>query len=348
MQTVRARLDLRGLESDGALALPGGPDFVDGRITTLVLYAVGTATLVLALQLRAEQHRPRLPAPPHRAPERRDTAADPDRPLRLRPDDALGNARVLSSVLLRVPEPGEAAPPGTRPCAAAPRLVPIQLDGQLSLVHFGARAVCQLAELKRISAAQPQAGAHGVGEVAAFVLGVRHGDDVQVSRLVVPPFRFTGETLTFEAHDLGPLQPGERFLGTWHTHPDGDLEQGLLSFTDLVYMRTGYIDFHGAVGALARPGAGADWLFDIVDPREGDWNVYAHDGRRLRALTLACQFEARCPLNGLRLPGSPWFLQARYYQDRGDARPLFEGIERGAGVTPTLLPAAAPPPPGSR
>src|SRR5690349_14514539 len=101
-------------------------------------------------------------------------------------------------------------------------------------------------------------------------------------------------------------------------------------------MRTGRIDFHGAVGDLAHPDGGADWLLDIVDPREGDWNVYAHDGKRLRELMMACQFEKSCPLNELRLPGSRFFLQARYYEDRGDPKKLFERIAHTGGFQPTV------------
>jgi proteasome lid subunit RPN8/RPN11 len=198
----------------------------------------------------------------------------------------------------------------------------------LSRVRFGARAVCQLERLKEISVAQPGFGARGLAEVAAFVLGTRHrvrprtpSDDglgltVEVTRVVVPPFRFTGATLSFVPADLGPLADGEQLIGTYHTHPDDDWHQGLLSRVDLGFMRAGRVDFHGKVGWLDDDSRDLDWLFDIVEPRNGDWNVFAHDRDILDQLTARCD-TGDCPLNALRLPGTPYYLLARYYEDRG-------------------------------
>ena len=65
-----------------------------------------------------------------------------------------------------------------------------------------------------------------------------------------------------------------------------------------------------------------DWLFDIVDPREGDWNVYAHDAVRLRELaTLCTQKSPPCPLNELRIAGSRFHLLARTYDERDEDAP---------------------------
>ena len=299
----------------------------DARRAAFILYAVGGLTLLLALRLRAETS-PRPFRPIDRAMSRGEVAGAPH----LDPGDAMANAAVIAKALDDVPAAGERSERGSS-CDAAPRMFAFLLDGRMSRVHFDARQVCQMHELKRISAAQPGFGAHGLGEVAAFVLGTRRAEDVTVSRIVVPPFRFTGETLTFEPADLGALGPGEQLVGTYHTHPDGDLEEGLLSVTDLTFMRVGVADFHGAVGPLARRSAGLDWLFDIVEPRDGDWNVYAHDARLLRELLWTCQAEARCPLNELRLPGSRFHLLTRYYDERGgaDAREVFRKIEGSAG-----------------
>jgi proteasome lid subunit RPN8/RPN11 len=230
---------------------------------------------------------------------------------RLDPDDAMANAAVLETVLSEVPQAGGDG------CLATPRGFSVMVSGRLSQVHFGARAVCQLQRLKEISAAQPGFGAHGLGEVAAFLLGRRLGEgpDVDVIRMVVPPFRFTRDTVTFVAADLGPLQTGEQFIGTYHTHPEGDVQQGVLSDIDLRYLRTGYADFHGQVGLLSRPSKEIDWLFDIVDPCDGDWNVFAHDGRRLQELSLACDAGPACPLEQLRLAGSPYYLLTRYNEE---------------------------------
>jgi proteasome lid subunit RPN8/RPN11 len=190
-------------------------------------------------------------------------------------------------------------------------------------VRFGARSVCQLALLKQISAAQPGYGERGLAEVAAFVLGRRlaGGADVDVTRIVVPPFRFTADTVTFQPADLGALQAGEQFIGTYHTHPDGDLLQGVLSETDLEYMRSGFVDFAGAVGALGGQSSQLDWLFDIVDPKLGDWNVYAHDAQRLGELHERCQKQSPCPINELRLAGSAFNLYSRVYEERDDEWP---------------------------
>ena len=117
------------------------------------------------------------------------------------------------------------------------------------------------------------------------------------------------------------LQAGEQFIGTYHTHPDGDLLQGVLSETDLGYMQSGFVDFAGTVGALGTASSQLDWLFDIVDPRLGDWNVYAHDAARLRALHARCQLQSPCPINELRIAGSAFNLYSHVYEERDDDWP---------------------------
>jgi hypothetical protein len=47
--------------------------------------------------------------------------------------------------------------------------------------------------------------------------------------------------------------------------------------TDLAFMHRGHADFHGEVGWLGRKSPKVDWLLDIVEPRDGHWNVFAHD-----------------------------------------------------------------------
>ena len=251
---------------------------------------------------------------------RSDPPDDPIRPLerahargevapavpRLDPADPMANQAVLMESL-------DAVADGSG-CRA--RTIALALDGRLSRVRFGARAVCQLQRLKEISVAQPGFGARGLAEVAAFVLGKRTKGDVEVTRIIVPPFRFTGATLSFVPADLGPLADGEQLIGTYHTHPDDDWHQGLLSRVDLGFMRAGHVDFHGRVGWLDGHSRDLDWLFDIVEPRNGDWNVFAHDRDILDRLTTRCD-GGDCPLNALRLPGTPYYLLARYYEDRG-------------------------------
>ncbi len=203
-------------------------------------------------------------------------------------------------------------------CQAAPRSFNVLLQDRVSRVRFGARAVCQLRKLKLISKAQPGFGHRGLGEVAAFVLGRRvpDGEDVDVTRVVIPPFKFTGDTVSLLDADLGPLQKDEKLIGTFHTHPEGDLEQGVLSMTDLRYIHHGFIDFHGQVGYLGKESPDVDWLFDIVEPRDGEWNVYAHDREKLAELFAECSSEATCPVDALRLTGSRYYLFTRYYEER--------------------------------
>jgi len=275
------------------------------------LYVAAALTLYGAVQLRTELYRPNHD-PLLRGLERGEVA--PGVP-RLDPVDAMANAALLRTALNAVGTPGvdEGA------CDAAPRQFSVLLDGRASTVHFGARLVCQLRRLKQISVAQPGFGRRGLGEVAAFVLGRRapDGERVEVSRVVVPPFKFTRDTVTMIDADLGPLLPGERFLGTYHTHPEGDLEQGILSTTDLHWMHWGWIDFHGQVGAVAMKSPDSDWLFDIVEPRDGDWNVYAHDRGRLDFLRETCeQAPVFCPLDELRLTGSRFYLFTRFFEER--------------------------------
>jgi hypothetical protein len=233
---------------------------------------------------------------------------------RLDPDDALANAALLRVALNAVGTPGL----DESECHATARRFSVLLSGRQSNVRFSARAVCQLRKLKQISAAQPGFGRRGLGEVAAFVLGRRLGEgrEVDVTRIIVPPFRFTGDTVNLLDADLGPLLPNERFIGTYHTHPEGDLEQGILSETDLRYIRYGYVDFHGQVGSLHGASAQLDWLFDIVEPRDGDWNVYAHDRALLERLRETCETEGTCPLDDLRLTGSRFYLFTRTFEER--------------------------------
>jgi hypothetical protein len=274
------------------------------------LYIAAFFTIIIAVQLRAEPFEPER-RPLERALGRGDL--EPGVP-RLDPDDALANAAVLKLALTEVGNPGL----DESECQAAPRSFTVLLAERLSRVRFGARAVCQLRKLKQISKAQPGFGHRGLGEVAAFVLGRRvpDGEDVDVTRVVVPPFKFTGDTVTLVDVDLGPLQRDEKLIGTFHTHPEGDLEQGVLSMTDLRYIKYGYIDFHGQVGRLGQPSPDVDWLFDIVEPRDGDWNVYAHDREKLYELFDACRSESTCPVDALRLTGSRYYLFTRYYEER--------------------------------
>ena len=284
----------------------------ESPVAVCALYVAAFLTLLIAVQLRVDLTEPER-RPLMRALSRGEVASGVPR---LDPDDALANAAILRMQLAEVGTPGF----DENECQAAPRTFQILLEGTYSSVRFGARAVCQLRRLKRISVAQPGFGHHGLGEVAAFVLGRRAGDgtNVDVTRIVVPPFGFTGDTVTLLDADLGPLLAGEKFIGTYHTHPQDDLSQGVLSLTDLRYMHYGYIDFHGEVGALARPSRAVDWLFDIVEPRDGDWNVFAHDRNRLAALFSTCANEASCAVDALRLSGSRYYLFTRFYEERAD------------------------------
>ena len=295
-----------------------GLALVDARGTACVLYLFGGVTLCAALSLRAETA-PRHP--PFRAIERARARGEVEGLPRLDPNDAMANSAVLMAAIDRVPMPGAAAPDGAA-CIERPRFFSLITGGRMSRVRFNVRQVCQLKTLKRASVVQPGFDVRGLGEVAAFVLGRRvpGTDDVDVSRVLVPPFRFTGDSITFVSADLGPLAPGESLIGTFHTHPEGDVEQGLLSDTDLRYMRDGHVDFHGRVGWLiaATPADGLDWIFDIVEPRDGDWNVYAHDHPRLAALLLRCDTTASCPLDQLRTAGSPYDLLTRWYEERDE------------------------------
>ncbi len=287
------------------------------RLAACLTYGLGFCLLLLAWYLRPAQSQPFLHTL-QRGLSRGEIA--PDLP-RLDAEDAMANAAVLNAALVAVPHPGLGSEP--KRCQMRARSFAVLIEGRLSRVRFGGRSVCQLQRLKQISLAQPGFGPHGLAEVPAFVLGRRlsGSEDVDVTRIVVPPFRFGGDSLTFEAADLGPLQSGESFIGTYHTHPEDDIAQGVLSETDIEYMRTGFVDFAGEVGPLDRPSPQLDWLFDIVEPREGGWNVYAHDTHRLSLLRERCSHESPCPLNELRIAGSSFNLLARYYEERDDDLP---------------------------
>lgn len=312
------------------------------RLWALLAYGLGIAVLGAGYFLRTERPRPAVHSL-ERARLRGEVA--PDIP-RLDAHDAMANAALLNELLGEVPHPD--FPREGRTCRAPARSFAVQLRGRLSRVRFGGRSVCQLRRLKEISVAQPGFGPRGVAEVAAFVLGRRvsvpqAGDqnivDVDVSRILIPPFRFGDATLTFAAADLGPLTDGEFFIGTYHTHPEGDVTQGVLSETDLDYVRQAVIEFAASPTApdaswdepscergdsgtdCPAQGQRVDWLFDIVDPKEGDWNVYAHDRARLSELAELCQKKTPCPLNELRIAGSRFHLLARAYDEREEDAP---------------------------
>ena len=221
--------------------------------TTCSLYVSGCLLLSLALQVRME---PR--ANPVRPIDRGRARGELRQGVpRLDPDDPMANAALLKAALDDIAPPGLTEARG-QPCRARPRIFSVLVNERLSKVRFGARIVCQLQRLKEISAAQPGYGVRGLGEVAAFIVGRRLGDrsEVDVTRVVVPPFRFNRDALTFQAADLGPLEGGELMLGTYHTHPEDDLEEGVLSETDLRFMKTGRVNFAGQIGPLRAPGPG--------------------------------------------------------------------------------------------
>ena len=289
----------------------------DARHIAVVFYLLGGLTFSAALNLHAES----APRGTFAGPvERAHALGEIDGVPVLDPKDGMANAAALSELLAAVPPPGRLGP-GGESCNASPRLFALLTGGRLSRVRFNARQVCQLRALKRASMVQPGFGHRGLAEVAAFVLGKRvpGGDDVDVSRIVVPPFRFSGEWIAFLPADLGPLQPGEQFIGTYHTHPEGELEQGIPSDTDLRFMMVGRVDFHGRpAGRLrgAKAEDGVDWLFDIVEPRDGDWNVYAHDQARLEEIATTCDEGRSCPLDQLRLTGSRYYLLTKFYEEK--------------------------------
>ncbi|MDB4967457.1 MAG: hypothetical protein JWN44_3146 [Myxococcales bacterium] len=269
--------------------------------TAVTLYLSSAVVLSGAFAIRTDPVTDPI-RPLERAHARGDVA--PGIPL-LDPADPMANQAVLMESIAAVDDVS----------ACRGRTIALATGGRLSRVRFDRRTVCQLGRLKQISVAQPGFGARGLAEVAAFVLGRRHKGDVTVTRIVVPPFRFTGATLSFVPADLGPLAADEQLIGTYHTHPDDDWHQGLLSRVDLGFMSTGHVDFHGRVGWLASQSDALDWLFDIVEPRNGDWNVFAHDREIIEQLTAQCAGRD-CPLDALRLPGTDYYLLARYYEER--------------------------------
>ena len=275
------------------------------------LYAFGLGAVLFGL---VHKKRPAIP-PVHALERARERGLIGDLIPRLDPQDAFANAAVLSALLDEVPHPRLST---GSDCQARARLLVVMIDGRLSRVRFSGRQVCQLRRLKEVSTGQEGLAKNEVAEVAAFLLGKRLGDDVDVTRVVVPPFRFSGDTLDFIAADLGPLSPGEQLIGTYHTHPGSELEQGVLSETDLAYMVSGRAEIGGQGASLNDPGPQTDWLIDIVDPKWGDWNAFAHDRRKLKALHARCMASSPCPLNELRLGGSDNNLFVRFSEELPD------------------------------
>jgi hypothetical protein len=272
------------------------------------LYVLGLGAVVIGL---THKKRPEAPSV-HPLDRARARGMVDDLVPRIDPQDAFANAAILNALLDEVPHPRLHADAG---CQARARIIAVQLDGRLSRVRFSGRQVCQLKRLKEVSVRQEGLGQDEVAEVAAFLLGKRLDSDVDVTRVVVPPFRFSGDSLDFLAADLGPLSAGEQLIGTYHTHPGTELTQGVLSDTDLAYMVSGQAQLGGSGRPLNEPGPHTDWLLDIVEPKWGDWNAYAHDRRRLGELFARCQSRPPCPLNELRLGGSDYNLFVRFYEE---------------------------------
>src|SRR5438132_8405672 len=130
-------------------------DIVEARRTACALYLLGTAAMTMALVLRAETAA--LRARQMGAIERARARGEVDGVPRLDPRDPLANAAVLGAALAAVPPPSGSGSPGAsgESCTAAPRFFAVAVDGRTSRVRFGARQVCQLQTLKRISVAQP-------------------------------------------------------------------------------------------------------------------------------------------------------------------------------------------------
>ncbi len=82
---------------------------------------------------------PAKPMPPADAPADAVAAAARAKPAGV--VDAPANAVMLGKAIAQVPGPGDTPPAGVAACEELPRLVPTQLEGRLSLVHFGSRPV---------------------------------------------------------------------------------------------------------------------------------------------------------------------------------------------------------------
>jgi proteasome lid subunit RPN8/RPN11 len=277
------------------MLLPTSPSGVLG------LYFAAFTSMLVAVELRAELSEPVRPIDRGEARG----SVEPGVPW-LDPDDPMANAATLKRALAEAGDP-DGDPRG---CHAPARWFQVLLEGRQSRVDFSTRAVCQLKRLKEISTHQP---GFQLAEMASFILGWRRGRHVTVTRVVVPPFHFTQDSIWFMPADLGPLEAGEEFIGTYHTHPDSDEDDGVPSTIDLSFMLHGSADFHGRVGRLADSRSGVDWLFDIVETRDGDWNVYAHDRARISELASLCEREVYCPVDEMRLAGSRYYLLSRYY-----------------------------------
>ena len=195
---------------------------------------------------------------------------------RLDPQDAFANAAVLSALLDEVPHPRLST---GSDCQARARLLVVMLDGRLSRVRFrGGRSVSFAGSKKcrRDRGACQKRSRRSGGVSARQAARRRRGCHASGGAAV----SFSGDTLDFIAADLGPLSPGEQLIGTYHTHPGSELEQGVLSETDLAYMVSGRAEIGGQGASLNDPGPQTDWLIDIVDPKWGDWNAFAHDRRK--------------------------------------------------------------------
>ena len=158
-------------------------------------------------------------------------------------------------------------------------------------VRFTRKAYEQLEFLRKISE-QGVAGDR-VNEIPAYIIG-RKGEEkgrehYLVTRIEMPPFNFYGDAVNAmpSLRDI-VLQPGECFLGTFHTHPEGYSVLSALDITNNGIARFAYARPVGENDPDIMSGdlKGADqWHFNIIAPKGDKWRIFEFDPDRYGRLS---------------------------------------------------------------
>lgn len=225
----------------------------------------------------------------------------------------------------------------------------VDAPGRGSLrVVFPRRHLERLRLMKQISMNQPGLDDYHVAEIPAYIFGVERDGEVVVTRTEVADFTFEGDTISVLRPKVADLRTGEKIVGTYHTHPYDAERWGVLSEYDIIGVcREINIELSG--GRIINPRQNPDkfnHLFDIVDPRNGDWSVYVHNERiydQLNEIYESSRARRRGirPVNEMRRPTSPYYLRIDFKDLARD--------ERAKRVEPHAEPAVkAEPPPKQR
>lgn len=188
-------------------------------------------------------------------------------------------------------------------------------------IHFTREAYERIEFLRAISA--EGVGGESVREIPAYLFGKEVSPGAYViTKVHVPPFTFIDDTVKPMTHLAQvELEPGEVFLGTFHTHPGNDESWGVLSTKDI---RIGGIAEHASFMIRGEDGRFYEryldgttgdidqWCFDMIAPKFGTWQIYEHNREKLLEVSRQYPKEGIAQAEALRQPDSKYYSLLKY------------------------------------